>query len=87
MIITHYNTCYVIKNDYTTKNLKSKTVFNLKQYCMHCYVTLSNVFQLIGVDDTCKINLIRFQNQFDTIPSALKLVSKYYRYDSEYFCD
>ena len=28
----------------TTKNLKNKAVFNLKQYCMRCYVTLSNVF-------------------------------------------
>ena len=31
----------------TTKNLKNKAVFNLKQYCMHCYVTLSNIFQLM----------------------------------------
>ena len=23
---------------YTTKNLKNKAVFNLKQYCMHCYM-------------------------------------------------
>ena len=29
---------------YTTKNLKNKAVFNLKQYCMHCYVTFSIVF-------------------------------------------
>ena len=29
---------------YTTKNLKNKTVFNIKQYCMRCYVTLRNVF-------------------------------------------
>ena len=29
---------------YTTKKLKNKAIFNLKQYCMHCYVTLSNVF-------------------------------------------
>ena len=26
---------------YTTKNLKNKVVFNLKRYCMRCYVTLS----------------------------------------------
>ena len=25
----------------TTKNLKNKAIFNLKQYCMHCYVILS----------------------------------------------
>ena len=29
---------------YTTKNLKNKAIFVLKQYCMHCYVTLSNIF-------------------------------------------
>ena len=28
----------------TTKKLKNRAVLNLKQYCMHCYVTLSNVF-------------------------------------------
>ena len=27
-----------------TKKLKNKAVLNLKQYCMRCYVTLSNVF-------------------------------------------
>ena len=32
-----------------TKNLKNKTVFSLKQYCVHCYVTLSNVFQLMRI--------------------------------------
>ena len=31
----------------TSKNLKNKAIFNLKKYCMHCYVTLSNVFQLL----------------------------------------
>ena len=29
---------------YTTKKLKNKAVLNLKQYCMCCYVTLSDVF-------------------------------------------
>ena len=29
---------------YTTKKLKNKAIFNLKQYCMQCYVTLSNAF-------------------------------------------
>ena len=29
---------------YTTKKLKNKTVLKLKQYYMHCYVTLSDVF-------------------------------------------
>ena len=24
--------------------IKNKAIFNLKQYCMHCYVKLSNVF-------------------------------------------
>ena len=36
--------CYL--NSYTTKNLKNK---DLKQYCMHYYVTLSNVFQLMYI--------------------------------------
>ena len=39
----------LFKNSYTTKNLKNKTIFNLKQYCMYCYVTLSNVFQLMRI--------------------------------------
>ena len=26
------------------RNIKNKAVLNLKQYCMRCYVTLSNVF-------------------------------------------
>ena len=34
----------VILNSYTTKNLKNKAVFNLKQYCMHYYVALCNIF-------------------------------------------
>ena len=29
---------------YITKNLKNKAFFNLKQYCMRCYVILSNIF-------------------------------------------
>ena len=29
---------------YTTKELKNKVVLNLNQYCMHCYVVLSNVW-------------------------------------------
>ena len=29
---------------YTTKELKNKAVLNLKQYCMYCYMALSNVF-------------------------------------------
>ena len=33
----------------TTKNLKNKAIFNLKQYCMCSYVTLSNVFQLMRI--------------------------------------
>ena len=28
----------------TIKALKNKAVPNLKQYCMHCYVALGNVF-------------------------------------------
>ena len=26
------------------KKLKNKAILNLKQYCMCCYVTLSNIF-------------------------------------------
>ena len=32
-----------LKQSYT-QELKNKAVLNLKQYCMHCYVVLSNVF-------------------------------------------
>ena len=38
-----------IKNSYTTKTLKNKSVLNIKQYCMRCYVTLSNVFKLMRI--------------------------------------
>ena len=34
---------------YTTKNLKNKAIFNLKQYYMSCYVTVSNVFYLMHI--------------------------------------
>ena len=27
-----------------TKELKNKTVLNLKQYCIHCYVAINNIF-------------------------------------------
>ena len=33
----------LFKQLYATKKLKKKAVLNLKQYCMHYYVTLSNV--------------------------------------------
>ena len=35
----------------TTKNLKNKAVFNLKQHCIcvAVYVTLSNIFQLMRI--------------------------------------
>ena len=29
-------------NSYTTKQLRNKAIFSLKQYCMHCYVVLIN---------------------------------------------
>ena len=45
----------VIYNSYTTKNLKNKAIFNLKQYCMCCYVTLSNVFQLMRFKDVIPV--------------------------------
>ena len=28
----------------STKELKNKAILNLKQYCIHCYVTLSHIF-------------------------------------------
>ena len=34
----------MFKNIYSTKELKNKDVLNLKQYCLHCYVALSNIF-------------------------------------------
>ena len=37
----------VSNNNHATKKLKNKAVLNLKQYCMDCYVTLSNVFQIM----------------------------------------
>ena len=42
-------TIMLFKNSYSTKELKgtkivkNKAVLNLKQYCLRCYVTLSNV--------------------------------------------
>ena len=33
----------MFKNSKTTKELKGTSHFNLKQYCMRCYVGLSNV--------------------------------------------
>ena len=47
IFINCYSVTYVIKyhvNSFTTKKLKNKVVLNLKQYCMPCYVTLSNAF-------------------------------------------
>ena len=42
------STIKLFKNSYSTKELKdlmNKGVLNnLKRYCMHCYVALSNVF-------------------------------------------
>ena len=35
----------LLKNSYSsTKKLKDKAVLHLKQYCLSCYVALSNVF-------------------------------------------
>ena len=35
------NICNV---SYTIKKLNNKVVLNLNQFCMHCYVALSNIF-------------------------------------------
>ena len=32
---------------YTTNELNNKVALNLKQYCLHCYVVLSNVAILV----------------------------------------
>ena len=33
---------------YATKKLKEKATLLLKQYCMHCYVTFSNIINAYG---------------------------------------
>ena len=43
----------------TTKNLKNKAVFNLKQYCMHCFVTLSNIFWSMHMKMWFQYSLLR----------------------------
>ena len=42
----------LFKNSYTTKNIKNKAILNIKQYCMHCYVTLNNIIELMHME-TC----------------------------------
>ena len=37
---------WCLKNSKITKELRNKAVLNLDQYCIRCYVALSNVFQL-----------------------------------------
>ena len=37
-------------NSYTTRKLKNKAALSLNQYCMHCYVVLSNVFKLFWLE-------------------------------------
>ena len=39
----HFISNTMFLNCYTTKEPKNKAVFSLKQYCMHCYVVISNV--------------------------------------------
>ena len=41
------STTMVFKNSKSTKELTNKAVLTLKQYCMHCHVAISYVFQLI----------------------------------------
>ena len=39
------STIMLLKNSCSTKELKgTKAILNLKQYCFHCFVALSNVF-------------------------------------------
>ena len=38
------STVMLLKTVYTTKKLKNIAIVNLKQYYMHCCVTISNVF-------------------------------------------
>ena len=44
---------------YTTKNLKNKAILNLKQYCMPCYVALSNISHLMHTKMYMHYSLIR----------------------------
>ena len=38
------STIMLFKNSKTTKELKGTSHFKFKQYCIHCYVALSNIF-------------------------------------------
>ena len=51
---------------YTTKELKSKVVFSLKQYSMCCYVVLSKVMEFL-------LFKVRFQNCFPKVCLCLLL--------------
>ena len=47
----------------STKELKNKAVLNLKQYCIHCYVALSDVFILSGDSFYCEVSSLANQAQ------------------------
>ena len=38
------STMMIFKNSYRNKELKGTERFRFKQYCIHCYVALGNVF-------------------------------------------
>ena len=40
----------------STKELKNKAILNLKQYCICCYVALSDVFILFGDSLYCEVS-------------------------------
>ena len=39
-----FSSIMLIKNHYNAEEQKNIVILSLKQYCMHCYVVLSNVF-------------------------------------------
>ena len=45
-----------LKNSKSTKELKNKAVLNLKQYCIHCYVALSDIFLLFRDSFYCEVS-------------------------------
>ena len=46
---------FILLVSYTTKKLKNKAIFILKQYWMYCYVVLSNVIYSIYSKQDSKI--------------------------------
>ena len=47
-----------------TPELKNKAILNLKQYCIHCYVALSDVFLLFQDSFYCDFSSPKNRSQF-----------------------